>query len=81
MEEFPVAGPSVGAVEDPVHARRWWTLAVLCLSLLIVFVGNSSLNVAIPTLARDCFFTFAMLFLLLRCFSFTFAMFYAIILL
>ena len=39
---------------DPgVHARRWWTLAVLCLSLLIVFVGNSSLNVAIPTLSRE----------------------------
>jgi EmrB/QacA subfamily drug resistance transporter len=36
-----------------VHARRWWTLAVLCLSLLIVFVGNSSLNVAIPTLSKD----------------------------
>ncbi|MCU1462913.1 MAG: hypothetical protein JWO37_2988 [Acidimicrobiales bacterium] len=33
--------------------RRWWTLGVLCLSLLIVFVGNSSLNVAIPTLSRD----------------------------
>jgi EmrB/QacA subfamily drug resistance transporter len=28
-------------------------LGVLCLSLLIVFVGNSSLNVAIPTLSRD----------------------------
>jgi len=28
------------------YERRWWTLAVLCLSLLIVFVGNSSLNVA-----------------------------------
>ena len=40
--------------EDPVvHARRWWILAVLCLSLLIVFIGNSSLNVAIPTLSRD----------------------------
>lgn len=35
-----------------VYARRWYTLAVLCLSLLIVFVGNSSLNVAIPTLSR-----------------------------
>jgi EmrB/QacA subfamily drug resistance transporter len=32
--------------------RRWWTLLVLCLSLIIVFVGNSSLNVAIPTLAK-----------------------------
>jgi MFS transporter, DHA2 family, multidrug resistance protein len=38
------------AALDP---RRWWTLAVLCLSLLIVFVGNSSLNVAIPTLSRE----------------------------
>jgi EmrB/QacA subfamily drug resistance transporter len=39
---------------DPgvLHARRWWTLDVLCLSLLIVFVGNSSLNVAIPTFSR-----------------------------
>lgn len=39
---------------DPaIHRRRWSILAVLCLSLLIVFVGNSSLNVAIPTLAAD----------------------------
>ena len=38
--------------DDPVYRRRWWTLVVLCLSLLIVFVGNSSLNVAIPTLSR-----------------------------
>ncbi|MEP7055899.1 MAG: DHA2 family efflux MFS transporter permease subunit [Actinomycetota bacterium] len=39
---------------DPevIHSRRWWTLAVLCLSLLIVSVGNSSLNVTIPTLSR-----------------------------
>ncbi len=35
------------------YPRRWWALAVLCLSLLIVFVGNSSLNVAIPTLSRE----------------------------
>ena len=38
---------------ERLHDRRWWTLAVLCLSLVIVFVGNSSLNVALPTLARD----------------------------
>jgi MFS transporter, DHA2 family, integral membrane protein len=38
--------------DERVHARRWWTLAALCLSLLIVFVGNSSLNVTIPTLSR-----------------------------
>src|SRR3954470_19102879 len=39
--------------EEALYARRWYALAVLCLSLLIVFVGNSSLNVAIPTLSRD----------------------------
>ena len=47
----PAAAP---LYDDPtIFARRWKILAVLCLSLLIVFVGNSSLNVAIPTLARD----------------------------
>jgi EmrB/QacA subfamily drug resistance transporter len=35
-----------------LYERRWWTLAVLCLSIVIIFVGNSSLNVAIPTLSR-----------------------------
>src|SRR5262249_58730274 len=44
------AGAGARAAPDP---GRWWPLAVLCLSLLIVFVGNSSLNVAIPTLSRD----------------------------
>lgn len=52
------ATPESGAtaelyLDETVHRRRWGTLAVLCMSLLIVFVGNSSLNVAIPTLARD----------------------------
>jgi EmrB/QacA subfamily drug resistance transporter len=40
-------------IAPEVYRRRWWILSVLCLSLLIVFVGNSSLNVAIPTLARE----------------------------
>ncbi|HLF41156.1 MAG TPA: MFS transporter, partial [Acidimicrobiia bacterium] len=33
--------------------RRWWTLGVLCLSLVIVVVGNTVLNVALPTLVRE----------------------------
>jgi EmrB/QacA subfamily drug resistance transporter len=37
---------------DHVHQRRWWILGVLCLSLLIIVVDNSILNVALPTLAR-----------------------------
>jgi EmrB/QacA subfamily drug resistance transporter len=36
-----------------VYARRWQTLAVLCASLIIVIVGNTVLNVALPTLQRD----------------------------
>ena len=35
------------------HSKRWWTLAVLCLSLVIVVVGNTVLNVALPTLIRE----------------------------
>ena len=38
---------------DPlVYARRWKTLAVLCASLIIVIVGNTVLNVALPTLQK-----------------------------
>ena len=36
-----------------VDDRRWWILAVLCLSLVMVVLGNTVLNVAIPTLIRD----------------------------
>jgi EmrB/QacA subfamily drug resistance transporter len=39
-------------VDEKVHDRRWLILAVLCLSLLIIVVDNSILNVALPTLAR-----------------------------
>jgi EmrB/QacA subfamily drug resistance transporter len=41
------------APADPrVHARRWWTLAVLSLSLVIIGLDNTVLNVALPTLQR-----------------------------
>jgi EmrB/QacA subfamily drug resistance transporter len=33
--------------------RRWWTLGVLCLSLLMVIMGNTVLNVALPTLIHE----------------------------
>ncbi|HEY3485447.1 MAG TPA: MFS transporter, partial [Ilumatobacteraceae bacterium] len=40
---------------DPgtVHRRRWWTLVVLNVSLLLIVMDNTILNVALPTLARD----------------------------
>src|SRR3954447_24297667 len=42
------------ALRDPeiVHSRRWMTLLVLCISLIVITLDNTILNVAIPTLAR-----------------------------
>jgi len=37
---------------DLVHERRWLTLVVLCVSLLVIGIDNTVLNVAIPTLAH-----------------------------
>jgi len=36
-----------------IHARRWWTLIMLCFSLLIIVMDNTILNVAIPSLMED----------------------------
>ncbi|MDP9465573.1 MAG: MFS transporter, partial [Actinomycetota bacterium] len=36
-----------------MFARRWKILVVLCTSLMVVIVGNTALNVALPTLARE----------------------------
>ena len=35
-----------------VQRRRWVTLVVLCVSLLVIVLDNSILNVALPTLAK-----------------------------
>ena len=43
----------VRPAEGPPEARRWAALAVLCISLLIVNLDNTVLNVALPTLVRD----------------------------
>ena len=37
----------------PPDPRRWWTLGVLCLSLIVISLDNTILNVALPTLERD----------------------------
>jgi MFS family permease len=39
--------------QSKVYARRWWALAVLCLTLLIIGLDNTILNVAIPSLVND----------------------------
>ena len=38
---------------EALDPRRWWTLAVLCLSLLVIGLDNTILNVALPTLVRE----------------------------
>ena len=48
----PIAA-SDSSPSDRVHRQRWWTLTVLCLTLVLVSVDNTILNVAIPTLARE----------------------------
>jgi EmrB/QacA subfamily drug resistance transporter len=37
---------------DAAYRRRWYTLLVLCLSLMVIGLDNTVLNVAIPTLAK-----------------------------
>ncbi len=39
-------------IPDRVHDRRWLTLAVLCVSLLVIVIDNTIVNVALPTLVR-----------------------------
>ncbi|MEO6714958.1 MAG: MFS transporter [Mycobacteriales bacterium] len=48
MTERPIT-----ASTPEVNEKRYWILAVLCLSLLIVVVGNTVVNVTLPRLVED----------------------------
>jgi EmrB/QacA subfamily drug resistance transporter len=39
--------------ERTAHDRRWWTLGVLCMSLTIISIDNTILNVALPSIVRQ----------------------------
>src|SRR6478736_5219518 len=39
--------------DQAIHDRRWWALGVLCLSMLVITLDNTILNVAIPALVED----------------------------
>jgi EmrB/QacA subfamily drug resistance transporter len=41
------------ATAEQIQARRWATLGVLCLSLLVIVVDSTIVNVALPTLVRQ----------------------------
>src|SRR5689334_5064411 len=47
--------PSMTSTEQTSrdYERRWWTLGVLCVSLVMIVVANASLNVALPSLVKD----------------------------
>ena len=47
-----VAIDQLDGIDPHVYERRWKTLAVLCTSLMIVIIGNTVLNVALPTMSR-----------------------------
>lgn len=49
----PGPEPNHGRGQPSGIPRRWSALAVLCVSLLIVSLDNTVLNVALPTLVRD----------------------------
>ncbi|MGH9116339.1 MAG: MFS transporter [Acidimicrobiales bacterium] len=44
-------GPPAIAVDG--HPRRWLVLGVLCLSLLLIVLDNTIVNVALPSIQRD----------------------------
>lgn len=48
-------GATIAALHDDeeIHRRRWLVLGTMCLSLVMVVVANSSLNVALPTMQHD----------------------------
>jgi EmrB/QacA subfamily drug resistance transporter len=48
------ATPSLSSIRprSVAERRRWWILATLCLSVLLVVVDNTIVNVALPTISR-----------------------------
>jgi EmrB/QacA subfamily drug resistance transporter len=47
------AQPGPTDEHGPGYARRWWVLATMTVCLLVVIMGNTILNVALPTLQRE----------------------------
>ena len=40
-------------IQEKAYERRWWVLVTLCLSLLVITLDNTILNVALPTLVDE----------------------------
>lgn len=52
-DEFLLEGGLETPLDPRVHQRRWLILGVLCLSLLIIVMDNTILNVAIPSMMDE----------------------------
>jgi MFS transporter, DHA2 family, multidrug resistance protein len=54
MQASPSLPVAVPLHEQPeIHARRWFLLGIMCLSLVLVVMSVSGLNTAIPTMQRE----------------------------
>jgi EmrB/QacA subfamily drug resistance transporter len=55
MADFPINASVVGEEQarEAVSPQRWWALAVLCLSIVVITIDTTILNVALPSLVRS----------------------------
>ncbi len=53
MNRVAVVNSSAVSTPARLERNRWLALAVLCVSLLIIVIDNTIVNVALPTLVRD----------------------------
>ena len=68
------AAPEALLHEDPViQARRWVLLGIMCLSLVMVVMSVSGLNVALPSLVRELHATTSQLQWVVDAYSLVFA--------
>lgn len=46
-------GPEPTSIDPAIHATRWWGLAIVTGSLMVITIDNTILNVAIPSLVKS----------------------------
>jgi MFS family permease len=53
MSHLAAASASLPTTPNEPYEKRWWGLVVLSLSLILIGLDNTILNVALPTLVRE----------------------------
>jgi len=64
---------STAHAPETTHPHRWWVLAVLCLSVLLVAIDNTIVNVALPTMSAELNTTTSQLQWIVDAYSMVFA--------